>query len=229
MNRTKYNIGELFGLAFGRSPITVSKTILTRLATGGDLLNRYKVDTDGQDSPEFSFEGISVQEVDPDIEIGRQSYLGTDIIYPIILKGGVYNRYNAQGEVESVSIDDFELPAITTSTFRRAKNISQTRRLAGSGTVKEMYGFDDWQIDIKGLCLRDPSHPSATTAWQQHLALLEFDNLADSVGVVGSIYNSKGIDAIVISEIFFGQIPGKPGVIAYQIRAVSDTPKELEL
>lgn len=212
MNREHYDIGQLFGLAFGTSVINVSKTIAKRIESGGDLLNRYS--------------GITVIEDDPDIDIGRKTYLGTDLVYPVLLSGGTYNRYGVTGEVEEVSLEDFELPATTISTFRRAKNISETRMLAGSGTRKEMYGFDDWQIDLQILCLRDPAHPHAKTAFEQHLRILEFENLADSIKVVSSLYNAKGIDAIVIKEITVGQIAGKPGVIPVMIRAASDEPKE---
>lgn len=212
MNRIRYDIGELFNLAFGTSVINVSKQIVTRLSEGDNLLNTYQ--------------GITVQELDPDIEVGRQTYLTTDVIFPVLFKGGMYNRYGVTGEVEQVMIDDFELPAATISTFRRPKNISETRVLAASGTRKEMYGFDDWQIDIQGLCLQDTSHPHAQTAWQQHLRLLEYEHLADSIQVVSSLYNVKGIDAIVIKEITFGQLAGKPGVIPFMIRATSDYPKD---
>jgi len=195
----KFNIGNLLNQAFG----------ITNMTIGG------------------GFKGVKV--VDDVAEVHRQSYLGTPIIYPVIFKGQKYQYYTDTGEIDTIQLADFELPSVSLSSFSRKKNISQTKMTAGYGTVKEMYGFDDWQIQIRGLCLKDPSHPTAQTAFDQHLELLAFEKVAEAIPVEGELFNEKGIDALVIRSIKFDQVPGKPGVIPFTITCTSDTPTELML
>lgn len=205
-----YNIAQIFTAAFGVNQASVFKTVYDQSGLR-DLLNGYQ----------------GVQVVEEEEEAGRLSHLGTPIIYPITLQGGTYKKFSATGELIEIQMADFELPAVTLSTFRRAKNVSKTRLSAGYGTVKEMYGFDDWQIDINGLCLRDPAHPQAVAALEQSIQLQQYEDLAASIPVLSRLFNDKGIDNIVIEDISFGQIPGRPGVIPFTMRCVSDQPDEL--
>lgn len=228
MNRENYNIQQLFGLAFGQNPFVITRGIAERIASG-NLLNRYRVNMDDPEAAELNYQGIEVIEEPEDVEVAdRSTFLGTPIVYPMTFSGGTYGRYNPKGELETITLPDFEMPAVTLCDVRRAKNLSVTRRLAGYGTVKEMYGFDDWRIDIRGLCLPDPAHPIAKTAFAQHLQMQRFEEVAGNIEVYSKILNDKGIDAIVIEEIVFGQLPGKPKVIPFQIRAFSDPCDELE-
>jgi hypothetical protein len=194
------NINELFDIAFGIKSVGVFKV-------------------DGQESKNglsFNYSGV---EVTDDInEASRMSYLGTPMIIPMTLKGKKYQVYNAKGEIEDRDFADFEMPAATLVNFRRAKIIAKTKALASSGTVKELYGFDDWQIDIRGFCLKDPSHPNAQSAKQQIKKLLEFEKIVDSIRVFGALFKEKGIDDIVIQQIDI-----------IQLKCVSDQPIELFL
>ena len=171
------------------------------------------------------FTGMQI--VDDVAEVHRLSYLGTPIIYPVIFKGQKYRYYQDNGELDTIQLADFELPAVTLSSFSRKKNVSKTELTGGYGTVKEMYGFGDWQITIQGVCLRDPSHPTAKTAMEQHNQILAFEKVAEAIPVTGELYNEKGIDALVIESIKIGQLAGKPGVIPFTLNCIQDTPKEL--
>lgn len=159
----------------------------------------------------------------------RMSWLGTPVIYPIIFQGQAYQSYNEKGEITTVTLAPFELPTVTLSTFARRKNLTETEMTAGYGSVKEMYGFSDWQIDIRGLCLFDPVKGRSMTAQDQAKRLAEFENVAESIPILSELYNDKGIDAIVIKEIYFEQLEGRPNTIPFVIRAVSDRPAELNL
>ncbi|WP_228235937.1 DUF6046 domain-containing protein [Allomuricauda sp. M10] len=206
----QYDVATLFEIAFG-----IKNYALYRPEGVGTPPN----------PPGFNFSGIKVLE---DVqEASRLSYMGTPIVFPIKFRGGNYNTYKVTGEIERFPIEDFELPAATLVNFRRAKILSTTNALANSGTVKEMYGFDDWTVDIRGLCLRDPGHPTAKTAYEQHEKLLDFEKIADSVVVVGDLFASKNIHHLVIKEIDFKQVQGKPGVIPFYLRCVSDSSTEL--
>ena len=214
-----YNTAQLFALAFGIKDFAIYQA--------NKALVRYKPDGVGTlpEAPDYNFSGIKVLE---DVqEASRLSYMGTPIVFPIKFRGDNYRIYNSSGDVDTFPYEDFELPAATLVNFRRAKIMSTTNALANSGTVKEMYGFDDWNIDIRGLCLRDPGHPTAKTAFEQHKMLVDFENVIESIGVTGDLFLEKNIHHLVIKEIDFKQVQGKPGVIPFYMRCVSDQSLEL--
>jgi hypothetical protein len=208
----RYTVSRLFEIAFG-----IKNYAAYRPESVGSMPN----------DPEGVYSNINlIEEV---AEASRVSYMGTPIVFPIKFRGENYNFYNTSGEIESFPIGDFELPAATMVNFRHSKILSKTTALSANGTVKEMYGFDDWVVDIRGLCLRDPSHATAKTAYEQHQKLVEFDKVADSITVIGDLFADKDISKLVILESEFKQVQGKPGVIPFYLRCISDQPLELEL
>ena len=162
-------------------------------------------------------------------EAHRTTYLGTPILYPVIFKGQGYRYFKENGQVATKQLQDFELPAVTLSSFSRAKNISETELTAGYGSVDEMFGFQDYKIEIKGLCMAEKSHPHAKQAMDQLKRLREFESVGEAIPVVSDIYSLLGINAIVIKDLSLEQLAGRPGVIPFRITAKSSTPKELIL
>lgn len=208
----QYDVATLFEIAFGIKNYAV--------------FNPEGVGTP-PNPPGFNFKGIKV--LDDVQEASRLSYMGTPVVFPIKFRGDNYRFYNSSGDIEEFPLEDFELPAATLVNFRRAKIMNTTNALANSGTVKEMYGFDDWIIDIRGLCLRDPGHPNAKTANAQHIMLNKYAEVIESISVVGDLFLDKDIHHLVIKEIDFKQVQGKPGVIPFYLRCVSDQAVELNL
>src|SRR5690606_6995127 len=111
--------------------------------------------------PELNFSGIQTLPDHYEQEERSTSWMGTPIIFPSIFLGDSYMRYKPTGEIEKVQRADFELPATTMFSFRRAKNITRTELPGASGTVKEVYGFDDWIIDVRGIALDEPTRSAA--------------------------------------------------------------------
>lgn len=173
--------------------------------------------------------GYDVTVAETKEEAERLSYLGTPILFPIKFIGKEYQVYNDVGDIVTRSFKDFELPTATIVNFRHPKIIRKTKLPAGNGTVKELYGGDDWQIDIKGICLADPSHAFAKTAKQQQEALIAFDKVFDAIEVKGDLFENKSIRRLVIENIQFNQLQGHPDKMPFIIRAVSDEPEELIL
>jgi len=196
----KFNIGELLNTAFGVTNVIAPPSAL-----------------------------VSIQAIEEASQIARLSYLGTPVLHPIVFGGQNYNVYDDNGEITQVALAPFELPVTTLSSFTRNKNSTTTDLAAGYGNVTEMYSFRPWRIEIRGLCLFDPVKVNAITANEQHLRLLEFEKVADSIPVFSKLYNDKGIDAINILRIYFDQIEGRPGVIPFWISAESTRPQELIL
>ncbi|MEH0008010.1 MAG: DUF6046 domain-containing protein [Flavobacteriales bacterium] len=182
------DLSQLFESAFGESPL---------YATEAAVRNR------GMD---FTDESAK-----------KTSWLGTPVMFPIKFKRGAYQIYKPNGEVEKVERSDFYLPPCLVQ-FSRAKNLTQTHVLGDTGSVKEMFGFDDWNIKIKGLCLDEPDRK----AYDQLEALLDWEEIAAGIDVSGSLFADKQIYNIVIKSIDVKQIQGKPGVIPFTIDAVSE-------
>ena len=209
----RYDIGQLFQIAFGmNSPIYITHPIL---APSSPSIEYYGADV----LPDFE-EGLAQDEM-------PISWMNTPIVFSASLDGddGKYWRYKMNGELEQVKMETLAFPAATMFSFRRAKNITRTNVLGSNGTVKEIYGFDDWQIDVRGLCL--PT--TEKTSMQQLEGLLEWENIADAVKINGSLFNKAGIYRVAISDFAWNIPQGKPDVIAFTMQMLSDDPLELQL
>ncbi len=174
--------------------------------------------------------GIRDYEVLPENESGRESYVGTPVLALITFEGGRYNVYEKGGGIKQEKYNDFELPAATLVSIRRAKRIVTTPVAAGSGSVKELFGFDDWQIDINGFCIPDPNQPQGFTSADAQMAELQrWEKIADAIRIKGGLPIHKEIHNMVIREFSTWQLKGSPEVIPFRISAISDEPVELLL
>ena len=97
------------------------------------------------------------------------------------------------------------------------------------GTVKEIYGLDDWNIMIQGFCIEDRKRQGYRTVAEQVNALCKFRKVTEAIGVTGSIFNDKEIYAILIEELNFNPVQGNSSVMPFTIRAISDTLENLRL
>lgn len=180
-----------------------------------------------QGSPQIDFSALEIISKEEAVQL---SYLGTPIIYPVMFKGGSYKIYNKDGEIVSKDLKDFRLPLATLVDFSRAKIKKKTRVSGSNSTVKELYGHDNWQIRIRGLCLNEPQHPQGAESFMdQHGRLLEFEELADSIEVIGDLFKEKSIYRIDINDIDFPALQGKPEVLPFTMNCESDEPLELIL
>lgn len=156
-----------------------------------------------------------------------KTWLGTLLVNPITFQGDNYQQYNELGGLEFVDLATFRLPSATIAQFRRSKNVVKTKANAALGTVKELYGFDDWRIDIMGRCIDDPGHPQAPLRKQQLERLFAFDRLAGAITVLGTDFEDRNISAIVIESMETQQPKGKEHITDFRLRCVSDQPFEL--
>ncbi|MCW5900491.1 MAG: hypothetical protein KIT10_14600 [Flavobacteriales bacterium] len=175
--------------------------------------------------PDVTFSGIQVL---GDDEVRQVSSLGTPIWHPITLRGGLYKRYATSGSVEEVQLAALRLPISSISEMSMTKVITKTQVSASGATVKEVYSNGDWEIRLSGILLDERSQPNgASSVETMEERMLEFAELADSIGVDSDIYNRRGIDRLVIRSVSFTQIPGRPRMIGYQMQCESDAPLEL--
>lgn len=210
----RYNIGELFQAAFGiNSPIYITEPFFR------------------QAPPYFDWSGVevlpSLEEQINETESLPQSWMGTPIVFEASFDGeeGSYLRYKLNGELEEVELSTMVFPAATMFSFRRSKNITRTNVLGSNGTVKEIYGFDDWMIDVRGLCLPLPGK----TSIQQLEELLQWEKLADAIKINGSLFRKMDIFRVAMADFAYNIPQGKPDVVAFTMQLYSDDPLELQL
>jgi hypothetical protein len=170
------------------------------------------------------FSGI--QTVTPD-EAERMSSFGTPVMGSFAFEAGEYNSYDRQGRMIKVRMEDFIMPEATIVEFNRDMVMTQTRTLGNTGTVKEIYGLDDWKINIRGLCLNDRTGNASRTAQEQEDELVRWRNICDSIGVAGGIFERKNIRRMVIESFSLLPIQGKWNVRPFEITACSDEAIEL--
>lgn len=204
----RYNVAELFKIAFGVNspvfiPFPLSKTPPAVIDFSG-------IETKKKDEGWYDFE--------------IKSHLGTPVIFAAILEGGKYKVYE-KGKIVEKQFENTMFPYATLFSFRRAKNIIRTNVLGSDGTVKEIFGFDDWVIDVKGLCLDTPEK----TAREQLKELLAFKQIADAIEIEGALFEALNITRVCITD-WQSEVPqGKEGVIAFQCSMISDGDLEFQL
>lgn len=204
----KFIIGELLGDVFGiQSPIYLpwgeSRRYESRLYPGIKVL-------DEEESKVLS-------------------WMGTPVMGTFSLMGGTYKTYDEKGQLVTMQVNDYLMPYATIVEFSRAMNVTKTKAIGSKGTVKEIYGIDDWVIAIKGICLNDDSRITYKTAQEQLTQLLNFRKITDTINVQGAIFNDKDIYGLVIDDLKITPVQGKYNVIAFEIQATSDNVIELML
>lgn len=212
----QYKVAQLLREIFGFSPV-------------------YSIGTPSLSTPKISFSGIEqlpnyTGKGDEDNYWDDQtklSHLGTPIVFSVTLSPeAICRRYNGRGVLIDVKPSDFQMPPATMYQFRRAKNITKTNILGSNGTVKEIFGFDDWIIDVKGICLDTPT----SSAKSQLKNLLEYSELATSMNISGALFNLLEINAVVIEDFSFNTLQGHGGgAISFQMQLTSDEPIEMQM
>lgn len=203
---SRYNLSELFSKAFGiNSPIFITE----------------QIDQTRQNGLDYS--GITYL---PDYyKSDVKSMLGTYVIGLLKFKTGNYPIYTPNGAIATIPFEQLILPASTLFSFRRAKNITKTNLLGNNGTIKEIFGFDDWIIDVKGLCLDNDKFSAREQLQQIEL----WEEIAGSIAVGGDLLSSKKIQSVVIEDYRQEAVQGSPGVIPFSMTLCSDEAVELIL
>lgn len=206
MADSRYNLSQLFSAAFGiNSPIFITEPLTKK------------------DKNSFDYKGIET--IKDYYQSEATSWMGTPIIGLLKFKAGSYKKYNSNGILEDRQMSDFTLPPATMFSFRRAKNITKTNLLGSNGTIKEIFGFDDWIIDAKGLAIDTPE----MSAIDQIKSLGEWESLAASIEISGSLFTNKNIHAITIDDYKEESVQGSPGIIPFSMTLISDDAIELIL
>ncbi|AZA95341.1 DUF6046 domain-containing protein [Chryseobacterium shandongense] len=122
-----------------------------------------------------------------------------------------------------VKMNEFRLPNATMVDFSRGKLITVTPTYNGS--VKEIFGFDDWKIRIRMLCIAEKNRNM--TGHQIANEVIKWSNLADVIPVVGKQFTDKDIYSLVIDGIDVRHIEGSPDTVAIELQCSSDEAFEI--
>jgi hypothetical protein len=174
-------------------------------------------------------------------ELVRESYLGTPILQPITflaskyetIKGygirdfGTFERTKENaGKIEIINYADFTLPASSIASFSSRKIINKTAMPDGF-TAKEIYGFEDYRITIRGFLLEDPGQPQGHfSIKEQERELIKWDNVQANIPIAGEYFNIREIKAISIESLEFPALRGRPKIRPFLINAISGSTAE---
>jgi hypothetical protein len=178
---------------------------------------------EGRDYIPGAYSGVTLKNDTPDD--GSPMRMGNKTFGSFWLKGGKYRSYNQYtGLLEQLDYPDFLMPLATLVDFNRPKAMTKTPCIGSSGTVKEIFGFEDWAISIKGIILPDKERAGSTfqTVEGQMEALQKFFEIADGVTVDGKLFANRNINKIVLESLVFNPVQGKPKLMTYAIEATSD-------
>lgn len=168
------------------------------------------------------YNGLTLDDELPDD--GSPMRMGQKTFGAFWLKGGKYQSFNQYtGELEHFRYSDFLMPLATIVDLEREMIVTKTPTNGASGSVKEIFGFDDWNISINGIILPDPERKGVErTVEGQMYAIQRFCEIADSIEVEGQRFANRKISRILLAKPVFKEIQGKPNMIQYSINAVSD-------
>lgn len=155
-------------------------------------------------------------------EAERLSRFGTPIIFPVQFEGGDYKEYDKNAKIIKRNHESFWFPPATMVDFSQSKNLTRTDVLGGNGSVKEIFGFQDWSIRIRTLCITDE-----LTAREYEERIIQWSKVTQSIKVIGELFGNKDVHNLVIEDIDIKSLEGSPNVIPIELSCSSDQPFEL--
>lgn len=198
----RYNIGQLVQQAFGiKSAFYIPASLTVDI---GNINAGYL----GIELKEYNYGETET------------SWMGTPILFPFKILGGQYEQYDRDGKVVLKEIKEFKFPPVTFVDFSRSKIMEETPVGGGDSSVKEIYGFTDWYMKVRIMCLDEQR--GGFSAQQYKERILQLENLVDNIEISGSLFSEKGIDSVVIKDISIKDVEASPGVIPIELTMVSD-------
>ena len=133
-----------------------------------------------------------------------------------------YLVYGKNDKLVEREFAKFEFPVASIVDFSRPKYIKKESAIGGKGSVKEIMGAGDWEVNIRGILCDDTSRVAQQKARQQQYAIDKLNEIAGAIKLAGRIFEERNISHIVIESVRFSAVQGKPGLIQYEIEAISD-------
>ena len=83
-------------------------------------------------------------------------------------------------------------------------------------------GLSDWNINIRGVIVFDDSRENQKTVHEQQYALDRLNEIVGSISILGKIFEERLIHHILIQDLRYSSVQGKPEFLQYEIDALSD-------
>ena len=131
----------------------------------------------------------------------------------------VYNNVDRLAERDYA---EFEFPLATIVDFSRKKNLVISNTIGSQGSVKEIMGLGDWEVNIRGILCDDSSRLAQQKAKQQQYAIDRINEIVGSIRIEGKIFAQHNITNICIQDVNYTAVQGKPDLLQYEIKALSD-------
>lgn len=167
---------------------------------------------------------VQLEGMEDDQPLDLKSLLGLPIYDALEIEAGSYTLYNPDGSTQTVDFDGMILDKGIINLSQR-KNIVKTRVAGRDGTVKEYIGLDDYDVYFYGF-ITDPGIKFPI----EELRILEgILNAPTALRVSSRVLDLFGIDSIVVQAYNLNPDPGFNNRQPITIRALSDTPINLDL
>lgn len=150
---------------------------------------------------------------------------GQDGFYPIWLGGEKMKYFDAAGKLKYKEFEKLLLPLAVLVDQDTGKEIVKTPINGGQGTVKELYALNDWNFRVRGLLIDEGK--AGRSAIELKHKLIALQQFADSIPVEGLLFDELEVDRVVLNNISFRQLEGKPWVIGFDMQLESDYSLEL--
>jgi len=157
-------------------------------------------------------------------DVEEYNALGLPIFDLVTFRGGIYDTIE-NGQVVPIEIPDRELPLTSMISCSRSKQITKSTPSGATGSVKELWAFQDWKVQIRGLIMGDDplSFPE-----QEVRQIKQLETIADSIEVSSELFYILGIKRLVITQARFATKQGSPYVLPFFLSCESDEPIELQ-
>ena len=172
----------------------------------------------------YAFSGVELDDPGPEYDNAPVRYgQPTWGAFWLIPGDESYKIWNYEGKLVDAPLFRFLMPLATLVDFRRDKVINKTPVVGGTGSVKEIYSLDDWNIGINGIILPDKQNPFVQQTVEEQMEILQlYSEVAGSINVDGQIFARRNISRIVIENLTFSPLQGRPNMMQYTIDAISD-------
>lgn len=171
-------------------------------------------------SQEIQFEAL------PELKFDNspvKSSLGTLVLSPITFKGGSYKERLDNGQIINSTYEELALSHTATVEVSLSKIIVKTPRYGGSGSFKELISRDDPRVTIRGFLLgEDLKRPEA-----QIRQLYALEQVPHAIRVVCDYLGWLNIHHLVVENVNFPALQGKPSMQPFELTCTGDVPVQL--
>lgn len=144
-----------------------------------------------------------------------------------ILGTPVFDIIQVRDKIVSPEVS-YIFPATTSVKCSLKKDLVKTKITGNKkhGTVKELIGLDDWNIDIMGFII---NYDNNDYPYDQVQELRKAVEAPISLLITSTLLNTLDIFEIVFEDLDLQDMPGHPNVQPFSIKVTSNEPIELNI